>query len=171
MNARLISRRNYPANMVTHLQALASARPEDTALIVVQPEGLDDVAVDKKIDYATLDQHVRALAAVLQERFAAGERALLLLDNDEHYVIGFFACLYAGLIAVPAFPPESIRERHLARLFAIAADARACCVLTTSEILPLIGSAAAEQFSQAKLIAVDAVKPDRASAWRPYMSR
>ncbi|MDQ3186798.1 MAG: condensation domain-containing protein, partial [Pseudomonadota bacterium] len=172
MNARLISRRSYPANMVTHLRALASTRPDDTALIVVEPEGpANDAAADKKIDYATLDQHVRALAAVLQERFAAGERALLLLDNDEHYVIGFFACLYAGLIAVPAFPPESIRERHLARLFAIAADARACCILTKSEILPLIVSAAAEQFAQAKLIAVDAVKPDKASVWRPYISR
>lgn len=172
MNARLISRRSYPANMVTHLQALASARSNDTALIVVQPEGTEsDVVVDRKIDYATLDQKVRALAAVLQERFAAGERALLLLDNDEHYVIGFFACLYAGLIAVPAFPPESVRERHLARLFAIATDAKACCILTVSGILPLIGNAAAEQFCQAELIAVDQVKPDRASAWRPYISR
>ena len=80
--------------------------------------------MDNKIDYVTLDQHVRALAAVLQERFPVGERALLLLDNDEHYVIAFFACLYAGLIAVPVFPPESVRERHLARLLAIASDAR-----------------------------------------------
>ena len=168
MNARLVSRRTYPANMVMHLQALASARSNDTALIVVRPEGPEsEAAVDKKIDYATLDRKVRALAAILQERFAADERALLLLDNDEHYVIGFFACLYAGLIAVPAFPPESVQERHLARLFAIAADARACCILTTSEILPLISGAAAEQFRQAELIAVDTVEPDRASAWRP----
>lgn len=168
MNARLISHRSYPVNMVTHLLALASTRPNDTALIVVRPgNSQSGAAVDTKISYRALDRHVRALAAVLQERFAAGERALLLLDNDEHYVIGFFACLYAGLIAVPVFPPESTRERHLARLLAIATDAKACCVLTTSEILPLIGSA--EQFTQVSMVAIDAVKPDEASAWYPHV--
>lgn len=167
MNARLISRRTYPVNMVTHLLALAAARPGDTALIVVRSE--DDAAVDIKIDYRTLDRRVRALAAVLQGRFAVGERALLLLDNDEHYVIGFFACLYAGLIAVPVFPPESVRERHLARLLAIAADAKACCVLATSEILFLIGGT--EQFAQASMIAVDAVKPDEGFTWHPHVPR
>src|SRR5687768_14408286 len=145
MNQKSFSSRTYPADMVTHLRSLAVERAGDTALIVVHQEG--DAAVDKKIDYGTLDHHVRALAATLQERFAAGERALLLLDNDEHYVIAFFACLYAGLIAVPVFPPESVRERHLARLLAIASDAEARCILTTSEILPMINSAALAPFA------------------------
>jgi amino acid adenylation domain-containing protein len=167
MNARLISPRSYPVNMVTHLLALASTRPNDTALIVVRPEDSESgAAVDTRISYRTLDRHVRALAGVLQERFPVGERALLLLDNDEHYVISFFACLYAGLIAVPIFPPESTREQHLARLLAIATDAKACCILTTSEMLPQIGST--EQFSQATVVAVDAVKPDDTSAWHPH---
>jgi amino acid adenylation domain-containing protein len=124
--------------------------------------------VEKAFDYATLDQHVRALATLLQDRFSAGERALLLMENDEHYVIGFFACLYAGLIAVPVFPPEMVRERHLARLLAIAADAEARCILTTSEIMPLIARAAVEQFSYATVLTVDTVKRDNASAWREY---
>lgn len=168
MNARLISRRSYPTNMVAHLMTLASGRSSDTALIVVRQ---DDTAVDKRIDYETLDQHVRALAATLQERFEIGERALLLLDNDEHYVVAFFACLYAGLIAVPVFPPESVRERHLARLLAIASDAEARCILTTREIEPLIRGAAGAPFAQAAVLAVDAVNPDEASAWRTYIPR
>ncbi|SFO40878.1 non-ribosomal peptide synthetase [Nitrosospira briensis] len=153
--------------MVTHLRSLAVERAGDTALIAVHQEG--DAAVDKKIDYGTLDHHVRALAATLQERFAAGERALLLLDNDEHYVIAFFACLYAGLIAVPVFPPESVRERHLARLLAIASDAEARCILTTSEILPMINSAALAPFAKATVLAVDAVDLGGASAWRSFV--
>ncbi len=162
MNARLISRRRFPTDMVTHLRTLAAERPRDTALIVVQQDG--EAAIDKKIDYATLNECALALAAVLQRRFAIGERALLLLDNDEHYVISFFACLYAGLIAVPVFPPESVRERHLARLLAIAADAEARCILTTSELMPLIGNAAVDRFSFATVLAVDAHSGD-ASAW------
>jgi acyl-CoA synthetase (AMP-forming)/AMP-acid ligase II len=168
MNARLISRRRFPTDMVTHLRTLAAERPRDTALIVVQQDG--EAAIDKKIDYATLNECAQALAAVLQQRFAIGDRALLLLDNDEHYVISFFACLYAGLIAVPVFPPESVRERHLARLLAIAADAEARCILTTSELMPLIGNAAVGQFSFATVLAVDAHSGD-ASAWHERMPK
>ena len=168
MKARSISRRAYPSNMIAQLCALASKRPRDTALIVVSAEGTGNgAAVDTKFDYATLDQHVRALAAILQQQFPRGERALLLFDNDEHYVISFFACLYAGLIAVPVFPPETVRERHLARLLAIASDAKAGCILTTTEIRPLI----MEQFVHASIVAVDAPKLAEAPAWHPHMPR
>lgn len=167
MKPRLIPRRDYPANMVAHLRALASERPSDTALIVVASDGSGNDAIDTKFDYSTLDRHIRALAGILQERFRVGERALLLLDNDEHYAISFFACLYAGLIAVPAFPPEGVRERHLARLLAIAADAKACCILTTSEVRPLITG----QFASASILAVDAVKTEEAPAWRFHAPR
>jgi len=166
MTPRSISHRVYPQNLVTHLRSLALARPTDLALTVVHQEG--ERIVEKAFDYTTLDQHVRALAAILQDRFSAGERALLLMENDEHYVIGFFACLYAGIIAVPVFPPEMMRERHLARLLAIAVDAEARCILTTSEIMPLIARAAVEQFSYATVLTVDTVKCDNASAWREY---
>jgi amino acid adenylation domain-containing protein len=167
MKSELIRRRDYPANMVAHLHTLASERPSDTALIVVTSDGSGNDAIDTKFDYSTLDQRIRALAGILQERFHPGERALLLLDNDEHYVISFFACLYAGLVAVPAFPPEGARERHLARLLAIASDAQACCLLTTSEIRPLI----TEQFASASILAVDAVKLEEAAAWHPHAPR
>ncbi|HVW65645.1 MAG TPA: amino acid adenylation domain-containing protein [Nitrosospira sp.] len=167
MKPRLIPQRDYPANMVAHLSTLATERPGDTALIVVTADGPGNEAIDTRFDYSTLERHVRALAGILQERFRAGERALLLLDNDEHYVISFFACLYAGLVAVPAFPPEGVRERHLARLLAIASDARACCVLTTSGIRPLI----TEQFASASVLAVDAMNPEEAAEWHFHAPR
>ena len=167
MSPRSISRRVYPANMVAHLRSLAAERPGDTALIAVHQTG--DVATDKKMDYQVLDLQVRALAACLQDRFAAGERALLLLDNDEHYVVSFLACLYAGLVAVPVFPPESVRERHLARLLAIAADAEAHCILTTGQIAPLIRATGEAQLAQAAILAVDEIKIEAASAWREHI--
>src|SRR5690349_5807361 len=103
MNTRLIPSRSYPDNFVNHLQILARDRSTDTALIVLK--ATSDGWIEKRLDYATLDLHVKAFSAVLQERLKQGERALLLMDNDEHYVIGFLACLYAGMIAVPVFPP------------------------------------------------------------------
>lgn len=167
MNTRLIPSRNYPDNLVIHLQTLARERPTDPALIVVSADG--DTFIDKQFDYASLDLYVKAAAAVLQDRFEQSERVLLLMDNDEHYVIGFLACLYAGMIAVPVFPPELIRERHLARLLAIAADAEASCILTTSAIVPLISEAAIGQLAGADILAVDAIMQNdaqnKASAW------
>ena len=149
------------SNMVGRLRHLALSRPEDTALIVVSRDG------EVRLDYAALDKHVRALAAQLQGRFAKGERALLLLDNDEHYVVAFLACLYAGLTAVPVFPPESIREQHLARLSAIAADCEAACVLTSSSILSMVGTQAS-LFGQALAMAVDTLEEALADGWAPH---
>ncbi|MDP1786509.1 AMP-binding protein [Nitrosomonas sp.] len=166
MNTRLIPSRRYPDNIVVHLQALARERPADTALIVVNAEG--EALIDRKFDYASLDLQVKALAAVLQNQYLPGERALLLLNNDEHYVISFLACLYAGIIAVPIFPPESVREKHLTRLVAIANDAKARCILTTSEILPLINSVAIVQFAETDILAVDSIEQSNASQWHAY---
>ncbi|MFG6175959.1 amino acid adenylation domain-containing protein [Halomonas sp. THAF12] len=155
-----MSRSEPSSTLVDHLCRLASERPHDRALIVVG-------AYDERLfDYATLDRRVRALASELQGRFSTGERALLLLDNDEHYVVAFFACLYAGLIAVPVFPPESAKPQHLARLRAIAADSQAACVLTSSAILGVIADG--EAFGDTALMAVDAVDETSAEHWTPY---
>ncbi|PCF95299.1 condensation domain-containing protein [Vreelandella nigrificans] len=143
---------------VEHLSRLARERPSDRALIVVNAQG------ETILDYSTLEWRSRALASELQQRFAVGERALILLDNDEHYVVAFFACLYAGVIAVPVFPPESAKQQHLARLLAIAADSQAVCVLTSTTIIDVVASAS-EGFGSAELIPVDAVDESRAEHW------
>ncbi|NRR33611.1 amino acid adenylation domain-containing protein [Oxalobacteraceae bacterium] len=149
-----------PASMVEQLQTLAQLRPADTALTAIGRDG------ERQFSFAQLDARVRALAAELQAGFAPGDRALLVLDNDEHYVVAFFACLYAGLTAVPVFPPESAREQHLARLAGIAADCAAACVLTSSEVIALLGEH--RIFGGASALAVDAVDTERAALWRPY---
>jgi hypothetical protein len=38
---------------------------------------------------------------------APGERALLLHPQGHEFLVGFFGCLYAGIVAVPVFPPAS----------------------------------------------------------------
>jgi amino acid adenylation domain-containing protein len=122
--------RVFPTNFVDHLQTLAAQRPNDTAVIIVSER--NGATTDAAITYFQLDQRVRALAAHLQRQFATGDRVLLLLDNDDNYVAGFLACLYAGLIAVPVFPPTSARPQHLARLVGVARDAGAVCAMTTT---------------------------------------
>ncbi|RZL05757.1 MAG: fatty acyl-AMP ligase, partial [Rubrivivax sp.] len=161
-----------PVDLVQHLGEMAQARPDDRALIVVR--AVAGQVVDQVITYAELDRRTRALAAGLQGRFAVGDRALLLLDNDEHYVVGFLACLYAGLVAVPVFPPESFREQHMARLLAIAQDCEPACVLTSAEMQPLLG-AAGGAFGAVPALTVDrgawVEDPEAASAWQPHRPR
>lgn len=154
----------HPVDFVSHLRDLAARRPDDIALIAVTDR--DGAAVDTPISYRRLDTRVRGLAARLQQSFGRGERALIMLDNGGDYVVSFFACLYAGLIAVPVFPPESTRKRHLGKLEGIAADAGACCVLTHAAIKASIAGVAGA-FVDVPLIPVDEIGADDADRWTP----
>ncbi|TWC63658.1 non-ribosomal peptide synthetase, partial [Herbaspirillum sp. SJZ099] len=138
------------AHIVARLFQLAQTRPHDLALTTVNAEG------ERAFTYAELADAVRTLAARLQQRHAPGARVLLLLDNDHHYVIAFFACLAAGLIAVPLHRPESMRQQHLQRLAGIADDAGATCWLVTAAVRDALQAAAAPLAGQATMLAVDA---------------
>lgn len=164
MNTRLIPNRHFPVNLVAHLQEQAQTHPYDTALMTVSAD--KENLLEKRFDYQTLDQRVKATAATLQDRVKQGERALLLMENDEHYVIGFLACLYAGVIAVPVFPPESLREQHMTRLLAIAGDAQAQCIVTTRDSLSLLSDTGITHIPGIVVLTIDTVDNNRAQDWR-----
>src|SRR5690606_9868828 len=64
-----------------------------------------------------------------------GDRALLAYGPGMDSVRAFWACLYGGIIPVPAPSPEATRLKSaLPRLRAIAEDARASAVLTSSAL-------------------------------------
>ena len=74
------------------------------------------------------------VVAALQANAAVGDRAILLLPSGPDYFAAFFACLYAGVIAVPAYPPESSRHHHQERLLSILSDAEPRVLLTSSHL-------------------------------------
>jgi len=91
---------------------------------------------DKVLTYSELDLKVRRLAAYLQQKNLRGERALLLYPPGFNYIVGYFACLYAGIIAVPVYPPDPSRmDKTLPRLEAVAKDAEAKIALSTDSII------------------------------------
>ncbi|MGY8527503.1 condensation domain-containing protein [Paracidovorax citrulli] len=153
---------NVPATLVAHLGRLAAQRAADTALITI------DAAGDTRYDYAELDARVRALAADLATRACPGERALLLMDSGIDYVTAFFACLYAGLIAVPAFEAGAMRSAQVERLRAIAADAQPLLLLTTSGQIAAHADALAAIAPHAAIVAVDAARLPASHGWQPY---
>ncbi|MEM9291840.1 MAG: beta-ketoacyl synthase N-terminal-like domain-containing protein [Acidobacteriota bacterium] len=93
-----------------------------------------------RFSYAELDSAVAAVAARLQQLGAKGERALLLYPaQGSEFLVAFYACLYAGVVAIPAPPPDAARlKRSLPRLATIVADARASFVLGTTEMLAML---------------------------------
>jgi len=74
------------------------------------------------LSYGELRVRSLRIAASLRERVAPGERVLLLLPSGPDFVEIFFGCLYAGVIAVPAYPPRP--NQNFRRLAAICADAQ-----------------------------------------------
>ncbi|HVR96609.1 MAG TPA: amino acid adenylation domain-containing protein [Thermoanaerobaculia bacterium] len=86
-----------------------------------------------RLTWAELDRRAQAIAAALAPSVSPGERALLLFPPGLDFIAAFFGCLYAGVVAVPAYPPRPGREQ---RLLAILRDAAPRVVLTTSELLP-----------------------------------
>jgi acyl-CoA synthetase (AMP-forming)/AMP-acid ligase II len=89
---------------------------------------------DKALSYSyqQLDVRSRAIASTLQSLHLAGERVLLLYAPGLAFLEAFFGCLYAGAIAVPAFPPR--KNRSSERINSIIVDAEAKAILTEESI-------------------------------------
>ncbi|NEU79520.1 non-ribosomal peptide synthetase [Nostoc sp. UIC 10630] len=94
---------------------------------------IDGETQEVNLTYEVLDQKARSLAAKLQSMKASGERALLLYPPGLEFIVAFFGCLYAGVTAVPVYPPR--HNQHMVRLQAIVKDAQASFVLTTTSVL------------------------------------
>ncbi|MGW7688466.1 SDR family NAD(P)-dependent oxidoreductase [Streptomyces asiaticus] len=118
---------------------------------------------------AELDLRARTIAAVLQERFPAKERALIMCPAGLDYVISFFACLYADIVAVPVYPPDpAFPMRTLPRLTAIVEDAEPAVVLAPAATVALVDRFAehAPGLRDIVWMAVDDIDTAAAHSWR-----
>jgi acyl-CoA synthetase (AMP-forming)/AMP-acid ligase II len=113
------------------LIARARDQATRTAFLFLRDGERDEV----RVTYGEIDRQARAIAARLRETCAPGDRALLLYPPGLEFISAFFGCLYAGVIAVPSYPPDPTRLRiSLARLQVIAADCGARAVLGTAPV-------------------------------------
>ncbi|MFC0098349.1 non-ribosomal peptide synthetase [Micromonospora marina] len=121
-----------------------------------------------RLGFADLDRRARAIGAELLARGLRGERVLLVYPPGLEYVSAFFGCLYAGVVAVPVFPPDPARlERSLPRLIAVAADAAPAAALTTEDLVDLgAGLASLADVPALTWIATDALPDSAAADWR-----
>ncbi len=118
-----------PSTLVELLRHRARCQAKDIAygiLVDGEKERFD-------LTYEELDRQARAIGAWLESQGLVGERALLLYPAGAEFIAAFFGCLYAGVVAVPVYPPR--RNRSLNRIQAIADDAGAKVALTTDVVL------------------------------------
>src|SRR5215216_4966552 len=116
-------------NLVDLLRSRAEQYPNKLAYRFIQDGDTEIIS----ITYEELDRQARAIGAWLETSGASGERALLLYPPGLDYIASFFGCLYAGVTAVPAYPPRL--NRPVPRIQSIVADSQAAFALTTSTIL------------------------------------
>ncbi|MHC5760712.1 amino acid adenylation domain-containing protein [Nostoc sp.] len=122
------------STVVEVLRLRSSTQPDRDAFTFL----LDGKTEQTTLTYQELDRRSRQIAAQLQALGLAGERALLLYPAGLDFLVAFFGCLYAGVVAVTAYPPRN--ERNTPRIKAISIDAQAAIALTTTEILPIVRS-------------------------------
>src|SRR5579885_1162406 len=128
---------------------------------------LDGETEQASLTYVQLDRQARSIAVALREHAAVGDRALLLYQPGLDYISAFLGCLYAGIIAIPAYPPSS--GRLLSRIETIVADAQPTLVLTSTQTLPKVQ----RWFSQVpasasmSLLATDRYQEGREQDWQP----
>ena len=149
-------------NFIEVLQTRARQQPNDRIFVFLK----DGETESAGLTYFQLDRQARVIAAHLQSLNLAGERALLLYPSGLEFISAFFGCLYAGVIAVPAYPPRP--NRSFQRIQSIIQDAQAIAILTTSTLYPSLASKLAlllpPQFQH--WIATDTLTFDLASQWQ-----
>ncbi|MCE9528347.1 MAG: AMP-binding protein, partial [Planctomycetales bacterium] len=127
-------------------------------------DGEEDETV---LTYSQFAAKVAAVAARLTALKMRGERALLLYPQGLDFLIGYYGCLAAGAVAVPAYPPR--RNRNMARIQAISDDAQAKVALTLHEVSERSADLLDEapRLKSLTWIPTDQISDDEAKSWKP----
>ena len=101
--------------LVDLLEYRAGIQPPHVVFRFINGDGREEDV----LTFATLQRRARATAAHLAEHLLPGDRVVLLVPPGLEYIAAFFGCLYAGVVAVPAYPPNPRRaDPRVARIVA-----------------------------------------------------
>ena len=126
---------------------------------------------DRTMTFAELDRESQAVAAMLQEWRIT--RPLLVYAPGLDFITSFFGCLYAGITPIPAGLPHVARVgRALTRLSAIACDAEADAILSTTRVIDRAladpdFSIRAPELAAMRWLSTESVDPAQGDNWTP----
>ncbi|XGB43790.1 MAG: AMP-binding protein [Nodosilinea sp. LVE1205-7] len=129
------------------------------------PEG--EPFCEQTCTYLDLHQQAQAIAVLLQDLGCQQQPVLLLYAPGLSYIAAFFGCLYAGAIAVPAYPPRP--NRSLQRIEAIVTDTGVRVALTDGASFPKPQNQLTQSLQLKSLYCLntDGIQTSLAENWRP----
>lgn len=102
-----------PDFILNRLAKHATTSPNKTAVTFLA-SGPNGGKVESQLTYSELAQETTALALrLIQSGLCKGDRAVLVYPPSLDFMVAFLACLKAGIIAVPVFPPNPSRRNTL----------------------------------------------------------
>lgn len=163
MNRNDILSRPEVTDLVSLLRLRATEQPDAMACTFLHFKGECE---DDSVTYRELDERARSIAAWLQLLGATGKQAILLYPSGLPYLTAFFACLYANVLSIPAYPPHS--ERFVPRIRAIVQDSQATVILTTTQIKASIKRwfAGVPEMEKLEWLTTDDISVEMADAWQ-----
>jgi acyl-CoA synthetase (AMP-forming)/AMP-acid ligase II len=111
------------------LHSRAEMQSEDCAYVALSDRG----QAEATITYGELERRAIALAGEIALRARPRDRALLLCPNGIGFMVGFLACVLAGVIAVPMMLPRRQSARDASA--SILADCEPRLALAPAELL------------------------------------
>ncbi|WP_433526846.1 fatty acyl-AMP ligase [Nocardia pseudovaccinii] len=139
----------HPILLPDILQRRAVDEPDRTAYVFLDENGSETTT----LTYHELHDRALAVAAELESRCAPGDRALLVFPQSLDFIVAYFGCLYAGVIAVPLNPPRRDKVQEATR--AVTADCAPVAVLTLGAMIATLRPALAPICAARHWLAVD----------------
>jgi acyl-CoA synthetase (AMP-forming)/AMP-acid ligase II len=144
--------------MVELLRVRAAEQPDERAYVFLSDRGHEEAS----LTFSELERRAGALAAQLVGRGQRGERALLMFPPGLDFIVAFFGCLIAGMIAVPMMPPRRFGARDSSA--SIVADCTPRFALTSPALAARSNLAERLKETALDFICVDATKDAEAPA-------
>jgi acyl-CoA synthetase (AMP-forming)/AMP-acid ligase II len=114
------------SSLAALLAERAASQCDDRAYVFVSDRGVEEAA----LTYGELHNAAQALATRLLASARPGDRAVLVFPPGLEFMVAFFGCLIAGIIAVPMMMPRRNSARDSSA--AILANCEPALALTTS---------------------------------------
>ena len=151
------------SSLVDVLRYRATEQPNDPAYIFLPDRGAERLS----LSFAELYTRARAVAVSLADRGQKGDRAVLLFSPGLDFIVAFFACLLAGVIAVPMMIPRRASSRDASA--AILADCSPCFAMTRRDLVTDARPELMERFGIGRLdwVFVDCRRPVSAELRAP----
>lgn len=115
--------------LVDVLNYRAEVTPQSLAFHFLDERNLDN----NTLSYQALNEQAKSVAVYLrQQGLKQGDRVLLILKPGLPLIEAFFGCLFAGVIAIPVYPPTN--TQYTKKILSIIENAQPAVIFSDSAI-------------------------------------